>query len=403
MKAKPRILIYMHYLEVGGAERALLGLLHALDPENVDIDLFLNQHTGDFMSLIPAHVNLLPQLPEYSAIERPLKDIVSEGHISIALRRLIAKWRHRRYYQSLSPDKKANDESIYQYVFRQVSPSLRDLSYLGTYNLAISFMHPHNIVRDKVKARKKICWIHTDYSTIHVNHPLELPVWDAYDSIASISDAASDAFASVFPTLKSKLMTVENILSASLVRAQAREGTPKEMSKQEGVINIVSVGRISVPKRFEEVPRICKLLRDMGIKLKWYIIGPGDPSEIQENIARFGVADNVELLGMRANPYPYIAACDIYAQPSLYEGKSVTVREAQILCRPIIISNYPTAKDQVIDGSDGVIAPLDIDGFAQSLASLIRDTDTRQRLQDYLNHHDYGNEHEIEKIYALLK
>lgn len=31
------------------------------------------------------------------------------------------------------------------------------------------------------------------------------------------------------------------------------------------------------------------------------------------------------------NPYPYIKACDIYVQPSRYEGKAVTVREAQIL------------------------------------------------------------------------
>ena len=46
---KPRIFINMHYMALGGAERALLGLLNALDPERVDVDLFLNQHTGEFM------------------------------------------------------------------------------------------------------------------------------------------------------------------------------------------------------------------------------------------------------------------------------------------------------------------------------------------------------------------
>lgn len=393
----------MHYLEVGGAERALLGMLHALDPERVDVDLFLNQHTGDFMSLIPPHINLLPQLREYSAIERPVKEILSEGHFDIAIRRLIAKWHHRRYVRSLQSRSTLIDDSIFQYVFRQVSPSLRDLSFLGTYDLAISFLHPHNIVRDKVRARKKICWIHTDYSTVHVNHALELPVWEAFDSIVSISDASSETFASVFPSLQPKLTKIENILSPSLVRAQAREGYAEEMSREDGLVNIVTIGRISVQKRLEQIPRICAALRDMNIRFKWYIIGPGDPSGIYGNIDQYDVADYVEYLGIKANPYPYIAACDIYAQPSLYEGKSVTVREAQILCRPVIISDFPTAKDHVTDGTDGIIAPLDIDGFAPSLASLIRDTALRQRLQDYLRCHDYGNEHEVEKIYAFLR
>ena len=42
---KPRILINMHYMELGGAERVLLGLLYAIDTNKVDVDLFVNQHT----------------------------------------------------------------------------------------------------------------------------------------------------------------------------------------------------------------------------------------------------------------------------------------------------------------------------------------------------------------------
>ena len=41
---KPRIFINMTYMELGGAERALLGLLNTLDTERVDVDLFINQH-----------------------------------------------------------------------------------------------------------------------------------------------------------------------------------------------------------------------------------------------------------------------------------------------------------------------------------------------------------------------
>ena len=55
-----RILINIHYMELGGAERALLGLLDALDTSRVQVDLLVNQHTGEFMPLIPGKVRLLP-------------------------------------------------------------------------------------------------------------------------------------------------------------------------------------------------------------------------------------------------------------------------------------------------------------------------------------------------------
>ncbi len=108
------------------------------------------------------------------------------------------------------------------------------------------------------------------------------------------------------------------------------------------------------------------------------------------------------LLGKKENPYPYIKACDIYVQPSRYEGKSITVREAQILCKPVIVTNYPTASSQIQDGVDGIIVPMDVDACAQEMVEFIRDKEGQARVVEYLETHDYGNEEEIEKIYQLV-
>ncbi len=59
--SRKRIIITMHYLELGGAEMALIGLLNALDPEKVDVDLFIYRHQGPLMKYIPDWVNLLPE------------------------------------------------------------------------------------------------------------------------------------------------------------------------------------------------------------------------------------------------------------------------------------------------------------------------------------------------------
>jgi glycosyltransferase involved in cell wall biosynthesis len=170
------------------------------------------------------------------------------------------------------------------------------------------------------------------------------------------------------------------------------------------MIKLLSIGRFSYPKNFDNLPDICsRLVNEHGeVDLKWYIVGFGYEEPIRRAIAESGMEEHVILLGKKENPYPYIKACDIYVQPSRYEGKSVTVREAQMLCKPVVVTNYPTASSQIQDGIDGVIVPMDNDGCAKGIANVIADSALQKRLIDYLSTHDYGNESEVEKIYKLL-
>lgn len=400
---KKRIFINIHYLEIGGAERALLGLLSSLNPDKVDIDLFVNQHTGEFMPLIPEWVNLLPEISEYTCIERPITTIVKEGHVGIALRRIWAKHKHKQYLNTLTVEQRQHDASVFQYVADAVEGALPSLAHLGEYDLAISFLQPHNIVLNKVKAKKKICWIHTDYSTIHVNHDLELPVWNAFDYVVSISDDCTRAFVQTFPELKDKIVLIENILSPLFVRQQADLYEVKaEMPDGPGVVKILTIGRFSPPQKIEGIPHICAEMERLGVDFRWYVIGYGPDREIQEALDKYGMRHRMKLLGKKSNPYPYIKACDIYAQPSIYEGKSVTVREAQMLCKPVVITDYPTAKSQIAHGVDGVIVPLDEVQTAMGIVDFINNSELRNKIVSHLHTHDFGNEIEVEKIYSLI-
>ena len=400
---KKRIFINIHYLEIGGAERALLGLLSSLNPDKVDIDLFVNQHTGEFMPLIPEWVNLLPEISEYTCIERPITTIVKEGHVGIALRRIWAKHKHKQYLNTLTVEQRQHDASVFQYVADAVEGALPSLAHLGEYDLAISFLQPHNIVLNKVKAKKKICWIHTDYSTIHINHDLELPVWNAFDYVVSISNDCIRAFVQTFPELKDKIVLIENILSPLFVRQQADLYEVKaEMPDEPDVVKILTIGRFSPPKKIEGIPHICAEMERLGADFRWYVIGYGPDREIQEALDKYGMRHRMKLLGKKSNPYPYIKACDIYAQPSIYEGKSVTVREAQILCKPVVITDYPTAKSQITHGVDGVILPLDEVQTAMGIVDFINNGELRNKIVSHLHTHDFGNEIEVEKIYSLI-
>ena len=399
----PRVFVNMHYMELGGAERALLGLLNALDTSRVNVDLFVNQHTGEFMPLIPEKINLLPEKRGYNAIERPMKQILLEGQLGVLYGRLKAKRLHAKYHKTLTGEAAKMDSSGFQYVADAVQPFLPSLEHLGEYDLAISFVTPHNIVLNKVKAKKKIAWIHTDYSTIHVNVEQELGVWSGYDYIVSISPDCTHSFLQAFPSLKDKIIEIENILSPEFVRDQADLLDVIDEISATG-IRLFSVGRYTHAKNYDNVPDVARRIVELGVTdFYWYIIGYGGEEDlIRQKIAEARMEDHVILLGKKENPYPYIKACDIYVQPSRYEGKSVTVREAQILCKPVIVTDYPTAKSQIKDGVDGVIVPMDNEACAQGIVNVVKNKALLGSISDYLASHDYGNEQEVEKIYSLL-
>ena len=200
---------------------------------------------------------------------------------------------------------------------------------------------------------------------------------------------------------------IENILSPEFVRQRAglisRQEFASEMTVDNDCLNLLTIGRFSHQKKLEEIPAICRGIIEAGVNVRWYIIGYGGSDDyIRREIEREGMQDHVFLLGKKENPYPYIKACDWYVQPSRYEGKSVVVREAQMLCKPVIVTNYPTAPSQIQQGVDGVIVPMDIPGCVAQIVETLKNEELKCSIVEYLRTHDYGNMGEVEKVYALL-
>lgn len=399
---KPRIFINMHYMELGGAERALLGLLYAIDTDKVDVDLFINQHTGPFMNLIPSNINLLPEVPAYSVIEKPLLTALMKGQIYVALGRLLARVKYRQYLRKNGLE---NDGTASHFVMEEVSRFLPSLKNYGHYDLAISFLDPPHIVQDKIDADIKIEWIHTDFSgkQFHYDTKLTHDRWATNDHIISISDDVTRQFVTAFPDLKDKIIKIENIIPKELVISQALMGSsPEYDSEHADVVKICSVGRLSYQKNFDSIPCIARLLKLRGLKFHWWIVGPGDIDEYMKIAVREGVSDCVSFIGGRENPYPYMKNCDLYVQPSRYEGKAVTVQEAQMLERPVIITRYPTSSSQIEDGQEGIICEMDNDSIAQTIFDLANNPDRMSQLGKKAKEMHPGNDIEIEKLYLLL-
>lgn len=395
---KKQILISVYDMEIGGIERSLINMLECFNYEAYEVDLLIFSHQGDFMSLIPGGVNVLPEISSYSVFRKSVVQCLREGHYMATLIRLVCKnlafiKAGRRRFNEGAGYIQMQLASKYSSYF---VPRLKK-----EYDLTISYAWPHDIAADKVKAKRKIAWIHTDYSKLEIDNKLDLAAWNKFDYIASISDACTDSFLTIYPSLRNKMKQIENITSPEFIKKMADE---IPIIPAEEKFQIVSVGRLSYVKGFDMAVQALRKLHDKGLtNLKWQIIGYGGyETELKALIAKYGMEHQFVLLGKMTNPYPYIKSCDLYVQPSRYEGKAVTVTEAQILGKPVIITNYPTAASQVENGVDGIICELSPDGIANAIEQLYLNKELRSTLSGNVKDKDYSNSCELDKLYQII-
>ena len=173
---------------------------------------------------------------------------------------------------------------------------------------------------------------------------------------------------------------------------------PREYRNESGVI-LLSIGRLTKLKGFNLAIEAAKLLKEKGIKFKWFILGDGElQSELEKQIEKLNVSDCVELLGVRNNPYPYIKNATIIVQTSMYEGKSMVLDEAKILNKPIVVTRYDTVSDQISD-DEGLIVDMNGDAIATGIEQMIQ---RREHYIQFLSKNEYGNQKLINEYYKVF-
>ncbi|EEL96662.1 Capsular polysaccharide biosynthesis protein [Bacillus mycoides DSM 2048] len=387
-------------MEVGGVERSLISMLEGFDYKKYAVDLMLYRHQGDFMELVCNKVNLLEEVPQYTTFRKSIGETLKDKEYGIGFSRILSKINTR-----FAGKAKGIVETGYyqmQLMWKYAIPFLPKLD--KEYDVAISYLWPHYFVADKVKAKKKIAWIHTDYSTIETDIEMDLKVWNKFDCIVAVSEACKNSFLKKYSALKNKVIVMENITSPQFIRDMANEeiDTPMLLDNR---FKVITVARLSHAKGIDNAVRALRILKDKGYEnIAWYVVGYGGDETMIKNLIRdLKLENSFVLLGKQINPYPYIKEADLYVQPSRYEGKAVTVGEAQILAKPVLITNYTTANSQVKNGVDGYITELSIEGIADGIEKLYKDATVRKQLANNCSNTDYSNKYELNKLYEIIE
>ncbi len=383
-----KILIVMMSLYNGGAEKSLVNMLNALPPEKYSIDLMLFKKQGMFLSQVPSWVNIIDAPRELTKLYSPT---LKSGNMMLCKVFGTAISRLKESIPNMREGYRW--EKFYS---KKVKP------YSNKYDVAIAYTSGEAMffVGDKVQADRKIAWIHNDFRS--AKHPKK------YDykyfkemELVTISEECAHIVEEEFFDLNKHVHNIPNITSSSVIRARANEFVPSEFVGDK--IKILSIGRLSEQKGFDLAIRAAEKMKQRNVSFEWYIIGDGNlKNSLQTMINERGLDDQFFLLGARENPYTYIKNCDIFAQTSRYEGKSVVLDEAKILGAPILVTRYPTVADQIDEGKEGLIVEIDPDSIADGIEKLIKDSALRHGYSEYLLSREYGNEEEIKKYIELF-
>ena len=84
-----KILIVSHTMELGGAERALLGLLNNIDTSKYSVDLFLERHFGELYDYIPKNINILNEEKHYACMGISALQVLKNGCFGVAFGRFL--------------------------------------------------------------------------------------------------------------------------------------------------------------------------------------------------------------------------------------------------------------------------------------------------------------------------
>lgn len=393
---KKKILFVIPSLGSGGAEKSLISVLSLFDYEKYEVDLLLFRREGLFFEKIPGGVSMLYDTTDYEMFDGSAKDAIKYFAGKLRFSMALDRIKYARIFSENDAD--IRDEKLWS-ILKKILPKLTK-----KYDCAIGYLegNANSFVTECVNADKKICYVHNDVKKLPHSTKQYAKAFEKADKVVTVSDVCLKSLEEEFPDFSDKFCVIENITGKELVRAESESEGVYEKDKNETVI--LTVGRCSEQKNIPLAVDACAELVKRQRHIKWYHIGKGElEQKVKDYVSEKQLDGTFIMLGERSNPYPYIAQCDIYVQPSKFEGKSIAIDEVKCLARPIVVTDFSTVYDQIQDGVNGLICKMTAENMAERIEELMNNPSLMKTLTGNLEEEETGNESEINKIYALIE
>ncbi len=395
------LLILMPDVKSGGAERSLVNFLNACDLKKYRVELLLFSRTGTFLLQLPAPIALRQEPMLTLLFSRNRAELVE------ARRRhpLLGLWAGAVKILGTALGRVGSRgnpwlarQIRWHWVYRRCIPCCRIKA-----DIVVAWLEGECswYAAERVDAARRVLWFHNDYAALGYDARWDKRLFSKADALVTISDGCAASLKAAFPELQERVEMLPNILPAAWIRARSEEPVPETLAGEGPVL--LSIGRLSPQKGFDLAIGAAKILKEEGVPFRWFILGDGRlREELTALAASEGVEELVQFPGATDNPYPWLRRADVFVQPSRYEGKSIVLDEAKLLCKPIVATTYPTVQEQ-LSPEEGLVVPLTAEGLAAGIRRMLGDPMLRQNYSEHLMEHSQEEINLLKKYEQVLE
>lgn len=380
------LLFVIQNMNMNGANKSLINWLSVLDYTRYDVDLFIYNQQGPLLKEVPEQVTILPENIYMKLSEVSLEEVFEQGNLYAKTVRVLSA-----VHKKLAHTKRSD----FIYLLWRRVPVLEK-----RYNAAIGWNEgtSHKFVLEKVYAEKRVGWCHIDDNAWPYHTKLQRKVFPQLDFVCTVSKHCKRVLESKYGLSHEKVKVLHNIMPVERILKMSKEHNPFETKKN--VVNILTVARMEAIKGVDIAMEAAKRLYDEGYKIHWWILG----AEQCENANIKKLKDFFSILPPTSNPYPYIANCDIYVQPSRTgEAWGMAINEARILGKTVIVSDLAAFREQVVDGKTGIIFDNTAEDLFEKITTLIQNGDFERDVSENVRSAQLSNMRDVELLYQIIE
>lgn len=355
-----KIFIASYSLDYGGIETALITLLKYLS-KDYEITLALERKQGAFLNDVPNNVDIIT----YNAANDK----------NVFIRKI--------------------KNFIIQRKFKKEYKNNFDFSAcFATYSFPCSFMA-------RTASKNSALWVHNDYMNFYNNNIMQYKKFfndlhvDEYRNIVFVSDLDRKIFNAEFPEYSKKAITCHNLINYEQILEKANEKVND--FKKKDVPTFINIGRHDEKqKKISRIINATRRLNKEGYKFRVIFVGKG--SETKKYMNQCKDIKNIEFLGAKKNPYPYLKQSDCLLLASQFEGYPVVYVESYILNKPIVTTNVSDAKKDIEEKHRGIVCENSEKGVYEGMKQFIKNGYKPEKFdaEEY-------NEEIVDKIKKLIE
>lgn len=386
-----KIIIVNNNMKVGGVQKSLYNLLWAVS-EDYDITLYLFSKSGEYTDQLPPNVQVktCTSLFRFLGVSQAecnncLRDKLTRGVLA-ALCKLLGR----------------------PFVMRLISLSQKPLP--EEYDVAISYLQNGDVhsfyggvnefVLQKVRAKKKISFLHCDYENCGANHPQNNALYRAFDKIAACSDGCRKAFLRVMPELEQKCVTVRNSHRYEQILSQSQTNP---VTYEEGKLHVVMVSRLAHEKGIERGIQAISHVNQAGIPTDLHIVGNGPMKRKLVNaVSQWNMKDHVHFYGEQSNPYRYMRNADLLLMTSYNEAAPMIIDEAYCLRLPVLSTVTTSTEEMILDRGCGWVCDNSQLSINETLEEILGERGALEHIRSQIRHADVDNKKTMDQFAALI-